>query len=139
MNATMDTAREVVQRLIQSCRQTQEGFRRAAQTVDSGELKRLFSIYSQQRTRFAEELGQHLPQGAADGPSEQDWTALEASEVLRRCLDADKRTLDLYSQAIAARRMPTRAHFLVSSQYALLQRVHERVRGIFAGGQRFQE
>lgn len=133
MLATAEPAKDVVQKLIESCQQTREGFRCAAEAVSSSELKRLFGIYAQQRTRFAEELRQHLP--SADDASfgrEAEWETLEASEALRRCFDADKRALDLYSQALASGGMPTKAHFLVSAQYSLLQRVHERVRGIFS-------
>jgi hypothetical protein len=132
MTATVEPANDVVQRLIQSCQQTREGFRCAAEAVDDNELKRLFSIYAQQRTRFAEELGQHLPPGASCGEENIDWDSLETSEVLRHCLDADKRAFDLYRQALASGGMPTKAHFLVSAQFSLLRRVHERVRGIFA-------
>lgn len=126
---------ETMEELISSCRDAQERFRCAAETVANEEWKRLFSLYAQQRTRFAEELRQHLParaEGAAAGssdgaPCQRDW-----GDALRECLDADQRSLDAYSRALAARNMPTKAHFLVAAQYSLLRRVHERVRGICA-------
>ena len=92
-------------------------------------LKRLFEIYAQQRTRFAEELRQHLPAGGdtedSEGFATADWQA--GHECLARCMDSDLRTLQLYRQALANRDLPTRTHFLIASQFALLERAHERV------------
>jgi DNA-binding transcriptional MocR family regulator len=131
---------ELVEKLISSCRHTQESFRCAAEVVNDTEWKRLFGIYAQQRTRFAEELREHLPPGA-DGAGNRGsgmvaWAEMEKNEILRECLDAEKRSLDLYSQALASRGMPTRAHFVVSAQFSLLQRVHDRVHGTFASNRK---
>ena len=132
MNATVHSSTDLVMQLVESCRHTQEGFRHASQAVACGDLKRLFGIYSQQRTRFAEELCQYLPAGAAGPAQKTEWSALAPAEIMRRCLDADKSSLDLYGQALASGGMSSRAHFLISAQYSLLQRVHERGLGIFA-------
>jgi hypothetical protein len=127
---------ELMHELISSCRHAQERFRCAAETVTNEEWRRLFSIYAQQRTRFAEELRQHLPaQDGDDFSSGADATGYarpEWDDVLQECLDADQKSLETYSRALAARSMPTKAHFLVSAQFSLLQRVHERVRGLCA-------
>lgn len=135
MTASLDSGTEVVQKLISSCRDTQEGFRSAARAVKDDNLKRLLSIYAQQRTRFAEELREYLPPGAGQfwkTDSELAWDEMEANEIVKHCLDADTRSLDLYSQALASGEMPTKAHFLVSAQFSLLQRVHNRVREMLA-------
>lgn len=136
MTAEADTATEVVEQLIISCRKTHEGFRCAAEAVKDDNLKRLLSIYAQQRTRFAEELREHLPPGSGfqwnHTASDVPWAEMEAQEVVRQCLDAETRSLDLYSQALASGEMPTKAHFLVSAQYSLLQRVHDRVQEMLA-------
>lgn len=137
MTASLDSATDVVETLISSCRHTHEGFRSAAEAVTDEDLKRLFSIYAQQRTRFAEELRQHLPAEVAGDDSRAisgtAWDEMGVHEVIRECLNAEKDALDLYSQALAKKAMPTKAHFLVSAQFSLLQKVHERVRGMFPG------
>lgn len=123
---------ELMHELISSCQQAQKRFRCAAESVNNEDWKRLFSIYAQQRTRFAEELRQHLPaeENIQDCTGEAGGARSDGDDILRDCLDADQRSLEAYSRALAARSMPTKAHFLVSAQYSLLQRVHERVRGL---------
>ena len=134
MTMTRNTTSEVVQKLISSCRQTQQGFQCAAEAVDNAEMGAKFRAYNPVTARFAEELSQHLPPGMSNhGDLESYWDSLETSEVLRKCLDEEKHSLDLYSQALASGGMPTRAHFLVSAQYSLLRRVHDRVTGLFQG------
>ena len=46
---------------------------------------------------------------------------------MQNCLDREKLTLALYRKAVASRTLPTRAHFLVSAQLALLEKVHNRI------------
>jgi hypothetical protein len=136
MTTVLDPAADVVQKLINSCRQAHEGFRCAAEAVDDADLKRLFSIYAQQRTRFAEELREYLPakeEISRAGSAPDSAEEAGKTEILRRCFDAERRSLEIYGQALANRSMALKAHFLIAAQYSLLQRVHERVRGIFPG------
>src|SRR5688572_27741601 len=42
--------------LIQTCRDGQEGFRLAAEKIENSEFRRFFNVLSQQRGRFAQEL-----------------------------------------------------------------------------------
>jgi hypothetical protein len=133
----LDQTGERIGELINSCRETHEVFRSAAQTAANTALKRLFGIYAQQRSRFAEELGGFAPAGPAgpvrstanfsDGDSSQDWSE---RDVLQNCLAREKSTLALYRKVVAERALPTRAHFLVSAQLALLERVHERIEAL---------
>jgi hypothetical protein len=118
--------------LISSCYEAQERFRSAAATSEDSNLKRLLEIYAQQRTRFAQELREHLPASALEnGAFEFDFQCRAnhqaGEDSLRNCLDTDSRSLSLYKQALASRDLPTRTHFLISSQLALLERAHERV------------
>ncbi len=119
----------VMRDLISSCYEARESFRSAAAVSEDWTVKRLLEIYAQQRTRFAEELREHLE--ADEGSSQRDeadtcWYP-DRSDSLRTCLDRDARTLELYRQALAARELSTRMHFLIASQLALLERAHERV------------
>ena len=132
---------EMVHQLIRSCCKAQQGFRSAAKAVGDTPLKRLFEIYAQQRTRFADELREYLPAfddsyGASaakgDGLYFQDAQdahgTLSQHDFLRECLKLEDKTLSLYKDALAHGALPTRAHFLISSQLSLMQRVHDRMR-----------
>jgi hypothetical protein len=129
---TVDQNTKTICELIDSCRDTHEVFRYAAETVASSALKRLFELYAQQRSRFAEELGGFAP---------VDWTSarcktsfsIEANpltdeaELLSDCLKREQSALTLYRKVLAERTLPTKARFLVSAQLALLERVHGRI------------
>jgi hypothetical protein len=118
--------------LISSCYEAEEKFRSAAASSEDDTLKRLFEIYAQQRTRFAEELREHLHSNTEE--SEPDsrfaWNEADNDNSLRGCLDTDLKTLQLYRQALASRELPTRTHFLIASQLALLERAHDRVNSL---------
>ena len=127
---TVGGGSRVMRELISSCYEAQEHFRSAAARSEDLTLKRLFEIYAQQRTRFAEELREHLPvvdgdeaQGADGGDPEEGTSG----DLLADCLSSDSRTLRLYKEALASRDLPTRTHFLIAAQLALLERAHDRV------------
>lgn len=126
---TVESGSRVIRDLISSCCEAQESFRSAAANSEDDTLKRLFEIYAQQRARFAEELREHLPSNNEESAIEagSSWTEADGDDSLRNCLDSDLRTLQLYRRALASRNLPTRTHFLISSQLALLERAHERV------------
>src|SRR4051812_7127390 len=46
----------ILDNLIETCRRGQEVFRTAAESVQNSEFRRLFNIFSQQRTQFMSEL-----------------------------------------------------------------------------------
>ena len=125
---------QMVQRLIQSCEEAHQGFQLAAEAAEDAILKRLFNIYAQQRSRFAQELGEYG--GSADGESHvqsTDWILTSNKtdrELLGFCLDADQQSLNLYREAMQ-KRCSRKAHFLISAQFALMQRSHERMRELW--------
>ena len=135
MTLTADNDTKLVSELISSCHKAQDGYRSAAKSAEDSSLKRLFEIYAQQRTRFAAELREYLPvvEGwdVQTGDAEEPDCAVAGAnrlESIRECLAIDAQTLSLYKEALAERALPTRAHFLISSQMALLQRVHDRMK-----------
>ena len=137
MTAVADQKTKLVSQLINSCYKAQEGFRTAASSVEDQTLRRLFEIYAQQRTRFAEELREYLPNEVATETNYGYAGAFASAgaengkDSIRQCLEIDSRTLALYKEALSHRALPTRAHFLISSQLALLERVHDRMNGMF--------
>lgn len=102
-------------------------------------LKRLFTIYAHQRTRFAEELCGYIGDqpGELDGSGErtlrQFGGAGDDRELLQSCLEVDGRLLELYQQAMKTG-ISIKAQFLLSAQFSLIQRVHERMNGLLLNG-----
>jgi hypothetical protein len=135
MTVMLDHTSEIMGKLIESCCHAREGFRSAADVVENQDLKRLFGIYAQQRTRFAEELREYFPMELDDpagclqprrGLNSRPTTA----ELLKHCLEVDRQTLIAYELALKERDIPTKAHFLISAQSSLLKRVLERMHGL---------
>lgn len=138
MTATLDYKTDLISRLINSCYNAQAGYRQAASCVEDATLKRLFEIYAQQRTRFAEELTEYLPAyevrfaQECETESQPRLYGESGQEFLRQCLEADARNLAHYKEALAHRALPSRAQFVISSQLALMERVHDRLTSILA-------
>ena len=133
LTGSIDSSSRVIHELISSCHEARERFRSAAAGSGNDILKRLLEIYAQQRSRFAEELRDHLlSHRHGDSPESSEVHEWNRSfslgeDSLRDCLDSDSRTLQLYRQALSSRDLPTRTLFLISSQLALLERAHDRV------------
>jgi hypothetical protein len=121
--------------LIRSCREAHHGFRCASETAMDSNLKRLFNIYAHQRTRFAEELCGYIGESASELDGHRERTlrqfdgATDDRQLLQNCVEADRRLLELYQQAMKTG-ISTKAQFLLSAQFSLIQRVHERMNGL---------
>ncbi len=84
----MKNENTVLNNLIETLKDGQEGFRQAAEGVNDAKLKSLFGEYSQQRSRFAtalqaeaRKLGEEKPEtsSSATGALHRGWmTGLEA-------------------------------------------------------------
>jgi len=132
---TLDQSASTIQELINSCREAQETFRSAAEAAPNSVLRQLFGLYAQQRSRFAEELA-GLTTAEMAKESRRPVTFLpfaDETELLASCLKLEKSALALYRKALAERVLPTKAHFLVSAQLALLERVHNRIEALRPG------
>src|SRR5205823_9761168 len=76
----MKKQNEVIDNLIETLKDGQEGFKQAAESVRNPALKALFSDYSQQRSRFATEL---QSEGRRHGETEPE-TSSSATGALHR-------------------------------------------------------
>jgi hypothetical protein len=136
MSLTIDKKAALVSELISSCYAAKNGYRSAAHAVEDNALRRLLEIYAQQRTRFAQELSEYLPVEARFQQDDFSELSLASGATQRdsiaECLKMDSKTLALYKEAVAQRSLPSRAHFLISSQLALMERVHDRMNLLLA-------
>src|SRR5437868_12560597 len=79
----------VVNNLIETCRDGEEGYQTAAKCVNNSDLKALFTSYSQQRAQFAAELqdevrrlgGEPEKTGSIAGALHRGWTNIKSAVV----------------------------------------------------------
>lgn len=130
--------------LIETCRDGEEGFRTAAEGVQSAELKELFHSYSRQRASFVGELqdevrrmgGEPEDSGSTSAALHRGWMGLRAAlsgghddAVLAECERGEDAALASYRAALGTD-MPASARSVVERQFAEVKEAHERVRNL---------
>lgn len=141
MKSTTDI-RAALNRLIQTCKDGQEGFLTAAENVNDEEVRRLFSEFSLQRASFAGELqqisheqGDHSPEYASSvaGTFHRGWMNLKTAilgrdvhSILIECERGEKSALSEYEQALALD-WPGHIRTLIAQQHGKIGDAHQRV------------
>jgi uncharacterized protein (TIGR02284 family) len=130
--------------LIQTCRDGEEGFRTAAEGVESPELKELFHGYSRQRAGFASELrdevrrmgGEAADSGSVTGSFHRGWMGLKAAltgederAVLGECERGEDSALAAYRAALGVD-LPASVRSMVERQFAEVKEAHQHIRGL---------
>ena len=131
--------------LIETLKDGQEGFKQAAEGVSDPKLKSLFRQYSNQRSRFASalqtearKLGQEkLETGSsAVGALHRGWINLKSAvtggdehAILAECERGEDSAVEEYEKALADGLSPS-AQELVSLQFAEIKAAHDRIRGL---------
>ena len=151
MTTTKASTASVLKSLIETCKDAQEEFRRAGESVTIPELQSFFCELSEQRQQFALEL-QHLvlhldPRREATGSFpdviRRVWTNLksviatgDASEVLVECERCEDAAVAQYDLALDHEELPTSMYNVIQRQYRAVKAAHDRVRDLrerFAG------
>jgi uncharacterized protein (TIGR02284 family) len=130
--------------LIQTCLDGEEGFRTAAGGVKASGLKELFSEYSRQRASFAGELqdevrrlgGEPPDAGSITGSIHRGWLGLKAAltgedeqAVIGECERGEDSALSAYRAALNVD-MPASVRSMVERQFAEVKEAHQRIRGL---------
>ena len=135
----------VLNNLIETLKDGQEGFKQAAESVRSPALKSLFSEYSQQRSRFAtslqaeaRKLGEEKPEtsSSATGALHRGWINLKSAitggdehAILAECERGEDSAVEEYKKALDDGLSPS-AQELVSRQFAEIKAAHDRIRSL---------
>ena len=137
--------------LIETCRDGQQGFQTAAEGVESGELKRLFHAYSQQRARFVGDLqdevrrlgGDPENSGSVAATLHRGWIGIKAAvtgkdddAILAECERGEDAAVAAYKAALADPNLTGDVRPVVERQYAAVQEAHDRVRSFEQGRSR---
>ena len=133
----------VLNNLIETLKDGQEGFKQAADSVRNPALKTLFSDYSRQRSRFAAALqgearhhGETEPEtsSSATGALHRGWINLKSAitggdehAILAECERGEDSAVEEYKKALDDGLSPS-AQELVVSQFAEIQAAHDRIK-----------
>lgn len=135
----------VLDELIQTLKDGQEGFKQAAEGVKDLQLKSLFSEYSEQRLRFASALqnqvralGKSEPESStsAAGALHRGWINLKSTlsggddhAILAECERGEDSAVEEYKKALTDDLSPE-LYELVSRQFTDIKAAHDRIRNL---------
>ncbi len=134
----------IINSLIETLKDGQEGFRQAAEGVKDAELKSLFNEYSLQRSRFAGELqseaislGESKPEDSSStaGALHRTWINLKSAvtsrddhAILAECERGEDSALKEYRDAMAKEELSSPVRDIVSRQYTEVKSAHDRIK-----------
>jgi uncharacterized protein (TIGR02284 family) len=129
--------------LIETCKDGQNGYRAAAEQARAQELKRFFRYYASQRARFAAELQEEVHRhgampprrGTVAGALHRGWFHLksavlgaEEDVLLAECERGEEAALRNY-EAASHEVLPTELQTLLANQYKAIKRARDCLRG----------
>jgi uncharacterized protein (TIGR02284 family) len=141
----MKKENSVLNNLIETLKDGQEGFNQAAEGVSNPTLNSLFRSYSDQRSRFATALqsearqhGETEPETSTSttGALHRSWINLKSAitggdehAILAECERGEDSAVEEYKKALDDGLSPS-ARELVSSQFAEVKAAHDRIRNL---------
>ena len=141
--------RAILNDLIQTCKDGQEGFLTAAENVAAHDIKALFNEYSLQRAKFvgelqtaAFELGNSDPEDASTVPGavHRGWINLksaivhgDAHAILLECERGERSAVCDYNKVLKLE-VPANIREMLSRQHTSIVAAHERVRVLADAG-----
>jgi uncharacterized protein (TIGR02284 family) len=140
MTANDDVA--VLNGLIQTCRDGEQGFRTAAEAIEDAALRRLFESYAEQRAEFARELqgqvarlgGEPAKSGDVAGALHRGWmkireavAANDEAAIIAECERGEDAAVRAYRAAVD-REIPGEAGAVIERQYLQVKDAHDHVR-----------
>ncbi len=133
----------VLNGLIQTCRDGQEGFREASENVTRHDLKELFAHGTMERAQFCGELQKEVlslggdPEntGSVAGAVHRAWidikgtlTGKDDTSILNECERGEDAAVEAYRKAIADGRLPANLRVIVDRQAVAVKAMHDRIR-----------
>jgi uncharacterized protein (TIGR02284 family) len=134
----------VLNDLIETLKDGQEGFRQAAEAVRDAQLKSLFTEYSQQRSRFAADLQSQVrnlgnkpeKDSSTAGALHRGWINLKSTltggddhAILAECERGEDSAVEEYKKALDDG-LSQPLYELVSRQYTDIKAAHDRIRNL---------
>ena len=147
MGANNEDVISVLNDLIETCKDSEQGFRTAAEGVGEdgdAELRTLLNTYAQQRARFAAELqnevlhrgGNPAKSGHVSATFHRGWMNLKAAisanseaAIIEECKSGEEAAMRNYEAALKEN-LPSDLFSIVEEQYAEIKQAHDRLRGL---------
>jgi uncharacterized protein (TIGR02284 family) len=133
---------DILEDLIETCRDGENGFRQAAEKVNEPEIRSFFLAQSTERAHFARELeaevqrlGKGNPErtGSAAGAIHRSWMGLKEAlgggtkSILESAEKGEDSARDAYQKALTDEDLPPSARPLVQRQAESVRLAHDRV------------
>jgi uncharacterized protein (TIGR02284 family) len=130
--------------LLQTCRDREQGYRAARDGIKDETLRRLFDSYVQQSVRFARELETAIhergearePGGTLAGAAFRGWMNVKAAltggeerAVLAECERGEDVVVEHYQRALR-HPLPEDARAIIARQWSELEQAHTRIRSL---------
>src|SRR5438874_13042712 len=134
----------VLNNLIETLKDGQEGFKQAAEAVKDPQLKSLFVEYSAQRSQFATALQSEVQSlgnepetdSSATGALHRGWINLKSAvtggddhAILAECERGEDSAVEEYKKALEDGLSPA-AQELVTRQFAEIKAAHDRIKSL---------
>ena len=136
----------VINRLVETLKDGQEGFREASEAVQDSQLKSLFSEYSLQRSKFAGELqdyaiknlGESDPENTSStaGALHRAWINIKSAvssrddhAILSECERGEDSAVAEYKRAMEGD-LPSPLADIISRQYTDIKAAHDHVKAL---------
>jgi uncharacterized protein (TIGR02284 family) len=145
MSTATKSIASVLNTLIETCKDGQEGFRSAFQDVKNVDLKSLFSELSMQRQQFAGELqtlvrdlGEEMEtEGSFGAAFRRGWMDLKAAltdgnehGILVECERGEDSAVAEYREALDHGDLPLDIRNVIQQQYIVVHASHDRIRDL---------
>jgi uncharacterized protein (TIGR02284 family) len=133
---------DVLNNLIETCRDGQEGFQEASDNIARPDVKEFFAEASLDRARFVGELQQEVralggdPEdaGSVAGALHRTWidvkgtfTGRDEQSILGECERGEDSAVAQYREALGEE-LPANVRAVIERQFARVQRVHDQVK-----------
>ncbi len=143
-NLSNDDVISLLNGLIETCKDGQEGFTSAAEGIDRSDLKTLFYEFGQQRSQFAGELqalvqslgGDPENSGSVAGSLHRGWiniksavTGRDEGSILNECERGEDSAKAAYQSALE-NALPSHVQNTVQTQYVAIQSAHDRIKAL---------
>ena len=143
-NASTKDYISTLNNLIETCKDGEQGFRKAAENVKRSDLRTLFSEYATQRSQFASELqmevtrlgGDAEKSGSVSGALHRGWmdvkgavTSKDDHSLLEEAERGEDSAVKNYQEALG-KDLPSDLHAIVEKEYQWIQQAHQRIRSL---------
>lgn len=142
---TLDNEKTVsiLNELLETCKDREQGFRTAADAVENSELQALFTSYAEQSAKFATELnaevrrlgGDPEKSGSAAGVLHRGWmniksavTSGDEGAIISECERGEDSAIKAYEDALES--LSSDVRLLVEQQYTQVKAAHDSLRSL---------